>query len=199
MSGASKKLTWFGFILPTRFDTLRYAKHDTLARSLRSDTLRHATPQSSMFRFAHAVRFAFFDMYIIIIRMRVIAKLLEEGRFERAVYLLDDTLLHLRECSTNVVDPWKSPVEEAMVAMQIMIIVGGCNMAFLVEQMDIINNAIKMNDWYSNGEKRGKSMMFRRMVTPAASATRDVGVMDSLPDDVLFKIGTMITVGAAAA
>lgn len=143
-----------------------------------------------MFRFAQEVKFGFMDSFYINMRMDYVAKRLQENNIKKAVFLLDDTLLHLQSVESDVDTPWKEQLENEIMSLMMLLMVGVTNSDQISEHINAINEHLMRNEFYKKRDRWG-TVVASRLV-----ANNDVGVLNALPNDIMWRIAQTIMVGA---
>jgi hypothetical protein len=143
-----------------------------------------------MFRFAQEVKFGFMDAFYINMRMEYVAKRLQENNIKKAVFLLDDTLLHLQSVDSDVDTPWKEQLETEILSLIMMLMVGVTNSDQVTEHINNINQHLLRNEFYKKRDRWG-TLMASRLV---AKNNTDVGVLRDLPNDIMWRIAQTIMV-----
>jgi len=167
--------------------------HPTVCSTLQSSThnrgptqsLSHPRKARAMFRFAHELKFAFMDAFYINLRIDIIVQRLKENNIKKAVFLLDDTLFHLQNVGSDVNAQWKEPLEEEILSLICLLMVGVTGWDEITEHLDAINQLLLRNVWFGEKDRWGSLMAGRLM---ANKDVRDVGVLCNLPDDIMWKI-----------
>jgi hypothetical protein len=135
-----------------------------------------------MFRFAHELKFAFVDSLLLKMRMQIVMERLVEGNIKKAVFLLDDTLMHLQNVSSDVGEAWKTQLETELLSMIMLLMVGVTAWEQVIAHINNIDQLLLRNDWY--GEKdRWANVMAHRL-----TSHKDVGTLGGLPHDITWTI-----------
>lgn len=135
-----------------------------------------------MFRFARELKFAFMDAFYINLRMDFVVQRLKEGNVKKAVFLLDDTLLHLQSVGSDVDSQWKEQVEDEIMALMMLLMVGVTGWDQIMGHVNTIFQLLLRNEWFGDKDRWGSLIAGRLM------ANKDVGVLCQLPDDIMWKI-----------
>lgn len=136
-----------------------------------------------MFRFAHELKFMFMDALYIKMRMDYVMARIKGGHIKKAVFLLDDTLMHLQNTLSDVYQPWKETVETEILSMMMMLMVDVTAEERIVPHVLMIYELLRCNEWYGDNA-RWANVMARRLT----SEGMDVGVLDWLPKDITWRI-----------
>ncbi len=143
----------------------------------------------TMFRFAQEIKFAYMDAFYINMRMDYVVKRITENNINKAVFLLDDTLLHLQSVGSDVDAPWKEELENEILSLIMLLMVGVTNSDQVTEHINNINEHLLRNEFYKNRDRWG-TLMASRLVTN----NTDVGVLGGLPNDIMWRIAQTIMV-----
>ena len=130
------------------------------------------------------------DAFYINMRMEYVAKRLQENNIKKAVFLLDDTLLHLQSVDSDVDTPWKEQLETEILSLIMMLMVGVTNSDQVTEHINNINQHLLRNEFYKKRDRWG-TLMASRLV---AKNNTDVGVLRDLPNDIMWRIAQTIMV-----
>ncbi len=140
-----------------------------------------------MFRFAHELKFAFMDAFYINMRMEYVVKKLQDNNIKKAVFLLDDTLMHLQSVGSDVDAPWKEQLEIEILSLIMLLMVGVTHSAQVTEHINNINKHLLCNEFYRTRDRWG-TLMASRLVAHDS----DVGVLRELPNDIMWKIAQSV-------
>lgn len=144
-------------------------------------------PRSKMFRFAHKLKFMFMDAFLIKMRMDLVMAMIDDGKIEKAVFLLDCTLMHMQNVLSDVYQPWRDTVEAEILSLMMLLMVNVTSKEQIVPHVYKIDDLLRCNEWYGDNA-RWANVMARRLT----SEGMDVGVLSSLPQDITWRIAQEI-------
>ena len=144
----------------------------------------------NMFRFAQELKLAYMDAFYINLRMEYVMKRIQENNIKKAVFLLDDTLLHLQSVGSDVDTPWKDELESEILSLIMLLMVGVTNLDQVTAHIHAINEHLVRNEFYKKRDRWG-TLMASRLV---AAKNTDVGVLRDLPNDIMWRIAQTIMV-----
>jgi len=117
--------------------------------------------------------------------MDLVMEMIEDGKIEKAVFLLDCTLMHMQNVLSDVYQPWTDTVEAEILSLMMLLMVNVTSKEQIAPHVYKIDDLLRCNEWYGTNDKaRCANVMARRLT----SEGMDVGVLGSLPRDITWRI-----------